>query len=384
MQETRKNVMRWPLSTLGVMFLAATFCCVANAVESAPLSRRLAALERSYWVHGSLASKPHKGYWGMQLPACSPPTEPQIRNAARLLTGQYAANRLYLVYHKEITFPQAREVFRSWRGQCPPDVEIVPTLVMRTYDKSQAVVFTADELRGLCDFFRHELGFRHLAVFDVHPNRDQGPGLSILAGAFPGKLIRVGIQPEEPLKAPFVAAVQDTWSGFCHGKTNADWLDKGFGADTLRQWVARRNETPHPFAWDLIVVAWDYSVTKRGEYPGYDDAARNMPLPVGRNVLAAREILRTARPDRMAGFSSDLTIVQASSVHPAHDGQSSSLYETLKRGEIYKGYYAKPFEEVTAIYRGMRVNRLVEPPAASSATEPATSAPAASRPSSVP
>ena len=35
----------------------------------------------------------------------------------------------------------------------------------------------------------------------------------------------------------FVAAVQGTWSGFCHGKTNADWQDRGFGAETLRKWV---------------------------------------------------------------------------------------------------------------------------------------------------
>jgi hypothetical protein len=98
---------------------------------------------------------------------------------------------------------------------------------------------------------------------------------------------------------PFVAAVQDTWSGFCHGKTNADWFDKGFGAETLRKWVKDRNRKDQPVAWDLMVVAWDYSTTARGGYPGYDDAAKNMPLPAGRNRLAAKEILRVAQVGRL-------------------------------------------------------------------------------------
>ncbi|UCD27624.1 MAG: hypothetical protein JSV03_10975 [Planctomycetota bacterium] len=338
-----------------------------GAVAEVLVRPRLTDLERSYWVHVTLGSKPHKGYWGMQLPPCSQPTELQVRNAARLLTGPYATNRLYLLYHKEITFSQAKEVFSWWRRHCSSDVEIVPTLVMRTYDKSQAEVFTTEELRELCNFFRTELHSSHLAVFDVYPNRDHGPGLAILAEAFEKKLIRLGIQPEESIKLPFVAAVQDTWSGLCHGKTNTDWLDKGFGAETLRQWIMKRNETPYPVAWDLVVVAWDYKVTRRGEYPGYDDAARNMPLPAGRNRLAIRELLRTARPDRMAGFSSDLTILQANSVHVTHNGQARSFYETLKRGRIYDGYYAKPFAEIALIFRNLRDNRLLNAPTTSQA-----------------
>lgn len=210
----------------------------------------------------------------------------------------------------------------------------------------------------------------------MYPNRYQGEGLAVLAKAFPGSLIRVGIQPDEALIPQFVAAVQDTWSGLCHGKTNTDWLDKGFGAETLRQWIARRNATRHPVAWDLIVVAWDYSKTQRGEYPGYDDPVRNMPLLAGRNVLAAREILRTACLYRLAGFSSDLTILQANSAHAEHDGRSGSFYETLKRAEVYGGYYVEPFVEVVEIYRTLRADRSLDPPAASRpVTAPAGSAP---------
>ena len=98
-----------------------------------------------------------------------------------------------------------------------------------------------------------------------------------------------------------------------------------------------RNQQSHPVAWDLIVVAWDYSATERGGYPGYDDAAKNMPLPAGRNRLAAQEILQTGRVGCVAGFSSDLLILQANSENPAHDGRQSSFYETLKRGEPYQG-----------------------------------------------
>ena len=162
--------------------------------------------------------------------------------------------------------------------------------------------------------------------------------------------------------APFVAAVQDTWSGFCHGKTNADWLDRGFGAETLRKWVEDRNRQDKPVAWDLIVVAWDYSATERGSYPGYDDAAKNMPLPTGRNRLAAQEILRTGRVGCVAGFSSDLFILQANSGNPAHDGLEASFYETLKRGEAYTGYYSVPFHEIVAIYNGLRDGKSPDSP----------------------
>ena len=170
-----------------------------------------------------------------------------------------------------------------------------------------------------------------------------------LAKQYPKGLIRVGIQPDERIRPPFITVVQDTWSGFCHGKTNTDWQDRGFGADTLRRWVQERNQDHRRVVWDLIVVAWDYSATARGGYPGYDDAAKNMPLPAGRNRLAAEEILRTAQADCLGGFSSDLLILQANSQSRAHDG-ANGFYETLKQGEVYRGYYSEPFEEIITIF----------------------------------
>jgi hypothetical protein len=75
---------------------------------------------------------------------------------------------------------------------------------------------------------------------------------------------------DEALDTTFVGAVQDTLSGFCHGLTNAYWQSPGFSRDTLRRRLKLGNQQFNTIAYNLIVVAWDYSVTKRGEYPGYD------------------------------------------------------------------------------------------------------------------
>ena len=324
--------------------------------NSAP-PQRLAALERSYWLHASLASAGQKGYWGAAFPAVVAPTEAEIGNAARLLAGPYAANRLYLVFHHEIELDDAERVLRAWRRHSPANVQLVPTLLLRMYDKGQTAVFTPDEIRRMAHFFRRTIGVEQAAVYDVGAERDQGAALDELARQFPAGLIRVGLQPAESVRSPFVAGVQDTWSGFCHGKTNADWQSPGFGAELLRRWTLERNATPGLIAWDLIVVAWDYAATPRGAYPGYDDAAKNMPLPAERNRLAAAEILRTARPERLGGFSSDLVILQANSRHPAHDGPAQSFYETLKRGEVYRGYYAEPWWEITAVFQRLKQGR---------------------------
>ena len=86
----------------------------------------LASLERSFWLHASLAAKSQRGYWGPAFPAFPSPTETDIRNAARLLTDTYAANRLYLVYHHEIPLADAEQVFRWWRQHCPEKVHTRP------------------------------------------------------------------------------------------------------------------------------------------------------------------------------------------------------------------------------------------------------------------
>lgn len=327
-----------------ILTLAAAWCCAAGEAAS-PAAREL---ERSYWLHASLATLPQKGYWGPGFPACEPPQDGEIRNAARLLTGPGGANRLYLVYHHEISLSEAEAAFSSWRRHSP--VSIVPTLVLRMYDSAQTEVFTPAERQRLTDFFRQTLQCPELGIYDVYPARDQGASLVQIASLYPAGLVRLGIQPGEPVAPPFTAAVQDTWSGFCHGKTNADWLDRGFGAETLRRWVLARNQGPARVAWDLIAVAWDYSATERGGYPGYDDPSRNMPLPEGRNSLALQAIRTWAGPEHLAGFSSDLLILQANSRTPEHDG-SNSFYQTLRKGEAYQGYYSGPLREIASLFQ---------------------------------
>ena len=99
-----------------------SFCVPARHGPDRTVRRKphnLANLERSFWLHASLAASTQRGYWGPEFPASPTPTEADIRNAAKLLTGSYAANRLYLVYHHEIPFFDAEQVFRWWRQHCP-------------------------------------------------------------------------------------------------------------------------------------------------------------------------------------------------------------------------------------------------------------------------
>ena len=312
-------------------------------------------LERSFWLNVSLAV-PKLGYWGANFPPPSAPTTAEITKAARMLIQHANPNRLYLIHHRELPFAETTRIFRDWRKACPVSVEIIPALVLRLYDKAAAPVFTSTELDELLAFFKAEIHPTNIAIYDVLPKRDQGTALATLAKNYPQGLRRVGLQPDEPLDAPFIGAVEDTWSGFCHGLTNADWQDRGFGRDTLRKWVSLRNAQSKRIAYDLIVVAWDYANTKRGEYPGYDDAHKNLPLPAERNRLATREILALAKPDAFAGFSADLLIIELNSETPQHDGKES-FYTTLKAGKPYNGFYAKPWREVCEIFQTLSAGK---------------------------
>lgn len=329
-----------------------------SQAEAGTMAGGPSLLERSYWVHASLGPVTQKGYFGPDFPGAEPPTREAVENAVRLLSGPYGASRLYLIYHGEMPVGDARRVFLWWRAACPATVEIVPALVLRMYDNSGSPVFDADGVRGLCNFFRENVNRDRVAVYDVHAKRDQGAALAVLAEQFSGGVIRLGLQPTEDLGAPFVAAVQDTWSGFCHGARNhEDWLQPGFGADSLRRWVSARNDCAGPIAWNLIVVAWDYGPTGRGGYPGYDDAAKNMPLPAGRNRIGADLIAKAAADGKLAGYSSDLYILNENSRSAAHDGRAGAFYQTLRDGKEYGGYYAVPFREITQIFCELRQGR---------------------------
>jgi hypothetical protein len=135
-------------------------------------------------------------------------------------------------FHYEVALEEAERAFTSWRRHCPQTVQVVPALLLRMYDKGQSPVFNPEELRRLVAFFKQAISPDLLAVYDVYATRDQGDALKFLAEQYPKGLIRLGIQPGERIRPPFATAVQDTWSGFSHGKTNEDWKDRGFGAET--------------------------------------------------------------------------------------------------------------------------------------------------------
>lgn len=305
-----------------------------------------AGLERSYWLHASLGRILQRGYWGSDFPADVPPSREEISAAAGLLAGHYQANRLYLVLHRELTDAQAARVLADWAEVCPAGVELVPTFVLAMYDQPATPVWRTDALADFIAALPDR--YRRCAMYDVYPNRPQ-PALEALRER--GGLVRVGLQPGEPPADGVAAAVQDTWSAVCHGKSLADW--RAAGAVTLRQWVTERNAGTLPIAWDLIAVAWDYSVTEHGEYPGYDDAARNMALPAGRNRHAARLVLETAQPEVLGGFSSDLFILEVNARHANRDGPAESLYACLRRGQVYAGYFSAALEEIAGIYRDL-------------------------------
>lgn len=346
------------LRVLSIALLACSLIVAVGDVSPGAPAR----LERSYWLHASLGPVVQRGYWGPAFPRTEPPDRNQVDRAAQLLAGHYAANRLYLIYHREVPWAQAERVFQWWCDAAPPAVELVPALVLKMYDRPATPVFTQPEVHRLAEFFARKLHCRRVAVYDVAKGRDQGPELGELARWFPGRLIRLGLQPGEGLPVPLVAGVEDTWSAFCHGTRNVeDWSTPGFGAQTLRDWVQARNAGTHPITWNLISVAWDYRVTARGAYPGYDDAARNQPLPAGRNRLGVQLIRKTARSDVLAGVSSDLFILHENSRSPAHDGPAGAFYTTLKAGRPYQGYYSSALDEIAAIYRQLRDGQWPDP-----------------------
>jgi hypothetical protein len=130
--------------------------------------------------------------------------------------------------------------------------------------------------------------------------------------------------------------------------------------EQLLKLVAARTEQPIPVAWDFIAVSCQ-SPKHPLDHGIYGDAERNLPLPSGRSTLAGTEILRHANAGSFLGFSSDLRTLQISSQAINHDGTGYSFYEMLKRGQIYVGYYARPFHEIGKIYRALRAGNAPEP-----------------------
>ena len=118
-------------------------------------------------------------------------------------------------------------VVQVWAESVRPSVELVPTLLFRTYNASEGIDpfggklnFDAGHsnatLRAMLDTFT-EINPARLGVFDVYPNRDQGsgPALAVDRGL---ALTRIGLQPTEILPSLYAGGgVVDTWSAVCCG-----------------------------------------------------------------------------------------------------------------------------------------------------------------------
>jgi len=313
---------------------------------------QLKHLERSFSVHASLAALPQNGSWDTNFPSLDSPNENQIHNAARLLTQDYNANRLYLIYQKEIPLVEAERVFQMWRTACPSEIELVPALMLNGGSTNQPELFSPLEIRRLSEFFKHEVNPNRIAVFCSH--RANEVSLSALQTNFGTGLIRLGLQPSDKLQAPFSGAVAHTWSAFCSGQSNEELQRDASGLEALRKWIDVRNEQPIPVVWSLGIVGCNLSKTANDTLPVHDDPERNAPVASGRNATVFSELLQRTGRGTFGGFNADLQALQLSSGAVSHDGSGYSFYEMLKRGQLYVGYYARPFLEIVNAYGSLR------------------------------
>ena len=323
------------------------------------VSRDLKQVERSFSVDACLTTLGRQGHSATNLPSAFMPTETEIQRAAHLLTGDYAANRLYLIYRKDMAIVDAERVFETWRRSCPPEVDVVPALMLHPWNSQQDELFSSAEMKLLTRFFKGGINPTRLAVIGLKGESDEGASFKLLASEFKSGLLCIGLQPAAKVGAPFSGAVLELKNALCPGKSNEDWQQSGSGLATLRKYAVGRNEQSLPVTWNLLVTAGDYNGSGSA---ADDDPERNMPLPSWRNTLAAREILDVAQPSSFSGFNTDLHSLQVSSQTLTHDGSGYSFYEMLKRGQIYVGFYARPFHEIVKVYTSIRTGHAPEVP----------------------
>jgi len=146
-------------------------------------------------------------------------------------------------------------------------------------------------------------------------------------------------------------------SGLCHGKTNADWEGpRGFGAETLRRWVARtkpeqaraRRLGPHRRGVGLL-----------GHRAGRSSRLRRC----GEEHAPSRRKKRLGHggdpADRPGGLPAGIQQQPGDPSKPIHPTQRTTASKTAsirrsKRGQAYPRLYSGPFQEIAAIFKRLR------------------------------
>ena len=329
-------------------------------------------IELSFWVDCDMAGFHKRGYW-VKHSTMAPeriPHEGFIKNGVKILVETYKANLLYLFYHRQFEIEEAKKVLLTWKEAAKGlNVKLIPTVLLQDYSNYSTPAlgpmnFTDEELLEFAQWSQENFG-EEFGIFDVYVRQSNGSlqdaQLTKLKEAIGNNLVFVGAQPNIPLCHHFKRAVQDTWTAECQGNTNELWVSprngQNVGKKLLDQWVSDRvkNES-RPITWDLIPVAWDYEETTAKDEYGYicpgDNALYNDPPIPGRLRLSKDAIFAqypgSWRNDKLAGLSSDLTILQANSAGCTKD--RDSFYEAIRTGKVYEGYFAGAINEIADVY----------------------------------
>ena len=120
----------------------------------------------------------------------------------------------------ELERERLRPIFLT-RAACPPDVEIVPTLVLRA-GRDQGALFSPAEIKSLQAFFKTEVNSNRLGIIAA---RQSDPILPALASHC--ELLKLDLTLGEKLAGPFSGGVENIDAALSDGQTAEEWRQNG-------------------------------------------------------------------------------------------------------------------------------------------------------------
>ncbi len=351
-------------------YLAFLATCLMAACSSPSVHE---GFELSYWVDMDIpdAHSSKRGYWRdyESLPEGPTPSEQEIASACKVLSQTYNGDKLYLVYHRQFEEQAFKSCYSNWRKAADDyDLEIVPTFVLENYGTPSSMNWTDAEIIGLGQWCKDN-GAEEIGIYDVYIRQGEGTSqenqMAAIKAALGDCLVRVGLQPGEPLSPSCKSGVEDTWTAECQGITDQLWETPVnfngtnlYGRLLLESWVDERvNGEERRIVYDMIPVAWDYDKPV-DEYhygcPG-DDAKTNDPTLPGR-IEKCHKAISSRFPEGMmtpkfGGYSCDLHILHANS---AGKPETPSFYGMIKKGQVYKGYFSPAVDQVAELYGNIK------------------------------